>query len=93
MSESAFPSSQYLTGISPSGHSTGMTLRDYFAAQAMQGLLSSDVRDSIDVFAEKSYEVADAMLKARSEKRPIESTSPAEIRRQRNRPWSEVISD
>ena len=43
----------------------GMSLRDYFAAKAMQGLLSSDVEASIEQFAAKSYEMADAMLKAR----------------------------
>ena len=45
----------------------GMTLRDYFAAKAMQGLLSSDVVAPLDDFAAKSYLVADAMLNARKE--------------------------
>jgi hypothetical protein len=45
---------------------TGMTLRDYFAAKALQGLLS----DSYDFsdrnrIAVKAYDFADAMLKAR----------------------------
>jgi hypothetical protein len=43
----------------------GMTLRDYFAAKAMQGLLASEVEASINEFAEKAYAMADAMLKAR----------------------------
>ena len=43
----------------------GMTLRDYFAAQAMQGLLSSDVNAPLETFAKQSYKVADAMMKAR----------------------------
>lgn len=43
----------------------GMTLRDYFAAKAMQGLLSSDVNAPLETFAKQSYKVADAMLKAR----------------------------
>jgi hypothetical protein len=46
-------------------HERGMTLRDYFAAKAMQGLLSSDVNAPLEVFAKQSYKVADAMLKAR----------------------------
>ena len=46
---------------------TGMTLRDYFAAKAMQGLLSSDVNAKLEDFAKQSYKVADAMIKARSE--------------------------
>lgn len=41
---------------------SGMTLRDYFAAKAMQ-MLRSDL--SADWTAERAYEMADAMLKAR----------------------------
>ena len=48
-------------------NSRGMTLRDYFAAKAMQGLLSSDVNAPLEVFAKQSYKVADAMLVAREE--------------------------
>ena len=46
---------------------TGMTLRDYFAAKAMQALIPSG--QSIDTmkYAESAYALADAMLKARSE--------------------------
>lgn len=40
----------------------GMTLRDYFAAKAMQ-MLRSDL--SADWTAERAYEIADAMLEAR----------------------------
>ena len=40
-------------------------LRDYFAANAMQGLLSSDVNAPLETFAKQSYKVADAMMKAR----------------------------
>ena len=45
----------------------GMTLRDYFAAKAMQGMLSenSGVRYPTDELVEFAYKVADAMLKAR----------------------------
>jgi hypothetical protein len=42
----------------------GMALRDYFAAKAMQALIQHHY---FDVAAKKSYEVADAMLKARKE--------------------------
>jgi len=48
-------------------HERGITLRDYFAAKAMQGLLSSDVNAPLEVFAKQSYKVADAMLVAREE--------------------------
>ena len=49
------------------GGSNGMTLRDYFAAKAMQGLLASDVYAPKDKFAENAYAMADAMMKAREE--------------------------
>jgi hypothetical protein len=45
----------------------GMTLRDYFAAKAMQAMESRELPKAIlatDV-AEAAYEMADAMLKAR----------------------------
>ena len=44
----------------------GMTLRDYFAAKTLQGLLSNrNAEAAIDEFAAKSYRMADVMLKAR----------------------------
>jgi hypothetical protein len=43
----------------------GMTLRDYFAAKAMQSLITD--RDTYMAIAKASYEMADAMLKAREE--------------------------
>lgn len=50
------------------GHSTnqdGMTLRDYFAAKAMNGYISARAEGSMDEIAEYSYKYADAMLKVR----------------------------
>jgi hypothetical protein len=67
---SAFPisGSQYQ-------HTKGMTLRDYFAAKAMQVILQSQYEDGIYVgdadndsehmCARSAYIMADAMLKAR----------------------------
>jgi hypothetical protein len=52
------------------GH-LGMTLRDYFAAKAMQGILAGSgeedgfVRYDADALAEQVYVMADAMLEAR----------------------------
>lgn len=45
----------------------GMDLRDYFAAKAMQGLVSTtkDEEWLADETAEIAYVVADAMMKAR----------------------------
>ena len=48
-------------------HEEGMDLRDYFAAKALQGLLASDTHAPVDTFAEKAYEMADAMMKAREQ--------------------------
>lgn len=54
----------------------GMTLRDYFAAKAMQGWLSTYPSNkscgelsinNIDVIARFSYSIADAMIKAREQ--------------------------
>ena len=48
----------------------GMTLRDYFAGQALQGLIarSSGIRVAdADVMARGCYTYADAMLEARGE--------------------------
>jgi hypothetical protein len=46
----------------------GMTLRDYFAAKAMQGFAAA-VTDfpSVDLMATTAYRWADAMLKARQQ--------------------------
>ena len=44
----------------------GMTLRDYFAAKAMQGIVSDpDLAMGMEKVAEWAYQQADAMLKAR----------------------------
>ena len=44
----------------------GMTLRDYFAAKALQGMLAeTSLKATVEEFADKSYEMADAMMKAR----------------------------
>jgi hypothetical protein len=50
-------------------YNTGMTLRDYFAAKAMQAYLSSAGGASApnDMVAREAYKTADEMLKAREE--------------------------
>ncbi len=62
----AFPSGAY-------GH-PGMTLRDYFAAKAMQmhgdalsGIAAGGSAEWDELIARRAYETADAMLKARDE--------------------------
>ena len=61
--KSAFP-------LHDAGHGSafdkGMTLRDYFAAKAMQGwLVETSEGVSVTAVARFAYEVADAMMKAR----------------------------
>lgn len=48
-------------------HAVSMTLRDYFAAKAMTGLLTAEIvgEYSNEHVAEISYRIADAMMKAR----------------------------
>ena len=55
--------------INPAGMGRGMTLRDYFAAKAMQGLCSDERWDPAfaEYTARAAYMQADAMLKARNE--------------------------
>ena len=48
----------------------GMTLRDYFAAKAMQAMIASPHMPSafdMQPVAEKAYIIAEAMLKAREQ--------------------------
>ena len=59
MSGPAFPTG---TGVTP--YNPGMTLRDYFAAKAMQVLIANDDTD-LDEDARDAYMIADMMLKAR----------------------------
>jgi hypothetical protein len=59
MSGPAFPTG---TGVTP--YNPGMTLRDYFAAKAMQVLIANDNTD-LDEDARDAYMIADMMLKAR----------------------------
>lgn len=45
----------------------GMTLRDYFAAKAMQGLIVRRENGTHADIAENAYMMADAMLEARKQ--------------------------
>jgi hypothetical protein len=71
MNQPAFPMTGFETrngqGIQLVHH-TGMTLRDYFAAKAMQGMLAACTGWSNadqDRMARTSYRMADEMLKER----------------------------
>lgn len=72
---SAFPTNHYTrnqtTGeISIYDHSEGMTLRDYFAGQAVIGLLTQggDIQIGRKIYRMEiaSYMIADAMIKERN---------------------------
>ena len=67
MTESAFPGVTYIS-MNGEKNPEGMTLRDYFAAKAMQGILSGYTHGSIpptESLTPASYKIADAMMKAR----------------------------
>ena len=57
------------TGGSAEG---GVTVRDYFAATALQGLIGECIDD--EHLAENAYAIADAMMRERN--RPFEQTTP-----------------
>jgi len=67
----AFPTKNYKAVVPvATGYAEGMTLRDYFAAKAMQGLLSDPDWRQYTTFVETAfdaYKQADAMLKARGQ--------------------------
>ena len=66
MNESAFPW-QIDNGETMRGHK-GMTLRDYFAAKAMQAMIAhpdSNAEVEASIYARGAYVMADAMMKER----------------------------
>jgi|LakMenE01Jun11ns_1017448.scaffolds.fasta_scaffold7788468_1 hypothetical protein len=65
----AFPTSPDEFGSTDASVHGGMTLRDYFAAKAMAGMLSSQWIDFANLrqISDRAYFWADAMLKAREE--------------------------
>ena len=55
-------------GDAHAGHDLGMTLRDYFAAKAMQAMANEVLYENSDWpnnIATSAYQIADAMLVAR----------------------------
>jgi hypothetical protein len=66
----AFPTDSYDLECGAVGRAEGMTLRDYFAAKAMQALCVETLKASqlnMQLLASNAYAVADAMLQARDE--------------------------
>ena len=68
----AFPASYY-TDDGEFAKRDGMTLREYFAGQAISQIIATCANDTThgmtkaDYFAGRAYEIADAMLKARGQ--------------------------
>jgi hypothetical protein len=69
----AFPDQKrrYVAGYATSEYDPvpGMTMRDYFAAKALGGMLASEEEGAVysaKNVAERAYEMADAMLAARA---------------------------
>jgi hypothetical protein len=87
MNEPAFPSNGYVASSlgDLSTSEKGMTLRDYFAAKAMQGLATSQDRDgnwqyaNAETIADTAYEIADAMLQARNKNRGKDESTSAKF--------------
>ena len=50
------------------GMEPGVTIRDYFAAAIMQGLMASQCEVTDDPYPIYAYKIADAMIKAREVK-------------------------
>ena len=65
MNQSAFPW-MVDDGKTVNGNK-GMTLRDYFAAKAMQAIVSRGIVNEVplEIYATNAYKMSDAMLKAR----------------------------
>ena len=63
---------------SPKYDEPGMSLRDWFAGQAVAGLISGGMadgtaftRDAVDLISNAAYAMADAMLAARASSAPV----------------------
>lgn len=87
---SAFPVAANLQADNPDSYwsqhpEPGMTLRDYFAATALTGIIASHTDSEIclpkeDKAAKWAYEYADAMLAAREPKTPADIGTPPDLR-------------
>jgi hypothetical protein len=63
----AFPHQDWDACIKSQRLDTGMSLRDYFAAAALQGLLANGYGGSCNRAAINAYDYADAMIQIRKE--------------------------
>lgn len=66
----AFPCDRIFTSAGSVVNSAGMSMRDYFAAKALQGIIASEQSGdenfvTVESYARDAYRYADAMLEAR----------------------------
>lgn len=67
----AFPTTPVSHGYSPeasglgTGCSPGMSIRDWFAGQALCGLLSGETELTVEEIVDRSFDIADEVLKVR----------------------------
>jgi hypothetical protein len=61
------PDMPSILGCIPSESDAGMSLRDYFAAAAMQGLLAANPKSTVtsEFLAAEAYGIAESMLEER----------------------------
>ena len=62
----AYPHTKHFSDTHDNDFMNGMDLRDYFAAHAMQSYMSN--HNTYEAVAKWSYQMADAMMKARNAK-------------------------
>lgn len=64
----AFPGARFSRSGAPAGHGMGMTLRDWFAGQALAGICANTdwMPTDVESVTRDAYAHADAMLAARS---------------------------
>jgi hypothetical protein len=59
-----YPGKRFTKSGHTAGAGQGMSLRDYFAGQALADI-ASDINLTVELTAKLAYQLADAMLKAR----------------------------
>ena len=65
----AYPHTKHFSDYHDNDHMNGMDLRDYFAGQALAGVLAHpDTKPDSWIASKAAYQIADNMMKARNSK-------------------------